>query len=56
VKKGPLTHGDFADDVPAWPGMALGAWILATFDRTGFGVLAVVGLRAVEPETRLSEL
>jgi predicted nucleic-acid-binding protein len=46
--------GDFADGVIAWLGMALGATVLATFDRGCVNVLESAGLPAGEPATLLS--
>jgi len=45
--------GDFADGVIAWQGRALGATVLATFDRVAIRVLTTMGLPAAEPGSLL---
>ncbi len=46
--------GDFADGTIAWQGAAMGAEILATFDREGSRLLNANGLAAAEPAQLLS--
>ena len=46
--------GDFADGVIAWHGAALGATVLATFDKAAVRVLETCGLPAAEPARLLS--
>jgi predicted nucleic-acid-binding protein len=46
--------GDFADGVISWQGAAMGADLLATFDKTEAALLSAAGMSAAEPSTLLA--